>query len=108
MNRLFLTKPNLDVLKELSFVKVLKDNALLVHSTPKEPKAWHYLLTLSEAEINFHYFEQKSVFLGHSHYPFIIERLLSGGLMLCSLKIMLKSERRKIYNKYRKCRAAKG
>ena len=77
-----LTKPNLDVLKGLPLIKIFKkDNALLVHSTPKEPEAWHYLLTLKEAEINFHYFEQKICFLGHSHYPFIIERLLSGELI---------------------------
>ncbi|MBI5205672.1 MAG: metallophosphoesterase family protein, partial [Nitrospirae bacterium] len=77
-----LTKPNLDILKELPLIKVLrKDNALLVHSTPKEPELWHYLLTLSEAEVNFHHFEQKICFLGHTHYPFIIERLLSGELI---------------------------
>jgi predicted phosphodiesterase len=57
------------------------EDMLLVHSTPKDPEEWHYLLTLWDAEINFHYFENKSCFLGHSHYPFIIERLPSGELV---------------------------
>lgn len=58
-----------------------KGDMLLVHSTPKEPQEWHYLLTLWDAEINFHYFSNKFCFLGHSHYPFIIERLPSGELV---------------------------
>jgi diadenosine tetraphosphatase ApaH/serine/threonine PP2A family protein phosphatase len=54
---------------------------LLVHSTPKEPEEWHYLLSLWDAEINFHYFSNKYCFIGHTHYPFIIERLPSGELV---------------------------
>jgi predicted phosphodiesterase len=61
--------------------EIEKGDMLLVHSTPKEPKEWHYLLTLWDAEINFHYFSNKFCFLGHSHYPFIIERLPSGELV---------------------------
>jgi len=53
----------------------------LVHSTPKEPEEWHYLLTLWDAEINFHYFDNKFCFLGHSHYSFVIEKLPSGELV---------------------------
>jgi diadenosine tetraphosphatase ApaH/serine/threonine PP2A family protein phosphatase len=61
--------------------EIEKGDMLLVHSTPKEPNMWHYLLTLWDAEINFHYFSNKFCFLGHSHYPFIIERLPSGELV---------------------------
>jgi diadenosine tetraphosphatase ApaH/serine/threonine PP2A family protein phosphatase len=61
--------------------EIEKGDMLLVHSTPKEPKEWHYLLTLWDAEINFHCFSNKFCFLGHSHYPFIIERLPSGELV---------------------------
>ncbi len=94
-----LTKPNLDVLKELSFVKVLKkDNALLVHSTPKEPEIWHYLLTLKDAEINFHYFEQKICFLVHSHRSFIIEHLSSGEMISYKDKAVIKETERYIIN----------
>ncbi len=77
-----LTKKNL---KNLQFFplqeKIEEEDILLVHSTPKEPQEWHYLLTLWDAEINFNYFSNKYCFLGHSHFPFIIERLPSGELV---------------------------
>lgn len=50
----------------------------LVHATPCEPEKWHYLLTLSDAEINFKYMHTDICFIGHSHRPFIIEMSASG------------------------------
>jgi diadenosine tetraphosphatase ApaH/serine/threonine PP2A family protein phosphatase len=77
-----LTKKNLKNLKSFLLQKELeKEDMLLVHSTPKEPEGWHYLLTLWDAEINFHYFSNKYCCIGHTHYPFIIERLPSGELV---------------------------
>ncbi len=61
--------------------KMRKENVLFVHSTPKEPEEWHYLLTLWDAEINFHYFRERICVLGHSHLPFVIERLPSGEMI---------------------------
>jgi len=61
--------------------KMDKEDLLLVHSTPKEPAAWHYLVTLWDAEINFDYFDQRICILGHSHKPFIIERVPSGEMV---------------------------
>lgn len=77
-----LTDKNRKVLAALPVVKNLKkENILLVHSTPKEPEAWHYLLTLWDAEINFSYFDAAICILGHSHQPFVIERLPSGEMV---------------------------
>jgi diadenosine tetraphosphatase ApaH/serine/threonine PP2A family protein phosphatase len=77
-----LTEKNSKTLASFPVTKEIeKGDMLLVHSTPKEPNMWHYLLTLWDAEINFHYFSNKFCFLGHSHYPFIIERLPSGELV---------------------------
>src|SRR4030066_2003923 len=77
-----LTKKNLKNLKSFQLQKEMeKEDMLLVHSTPKEPEEWHYLLTLWDAEINFHYFSNKYCLMGHTHYPFIIERLPSGELV---------------------------
>lgn len=71
-----------------------KEDMTLVHSTPKEPEEWHYLLTLWDAEINFHYFDNKFCFLGHSHYPFVIEKLPSGELVAYKeAAVMGKTER---------------
>ncbi|MDI6889823.1 MAG: metallophosphoesterase family protein [Thermodesulfovibrionales bacterium] len=75
-----LTEKNRKTLRSFPVKKEMGD-ILLVHSTPKEPEEWHYLLTLWDAEINFHYFDNKFCFLGHSHQPFIIERLPSGELV---------------------------
>jgi predicted phosphodiesterase len=77
-----LTKKNFKNLQSLPIQeKIEKEDMLLVHSTLREPQEWHYLLTLWDAEINFNYFNNKYCFLGHSHYPFIIERLPSGELV---------------------------
>lgn len=50
------------------------DNLHVVHATPKEPEAWHYILNLSEAEENFNYFTKKVCLIGHSHRPVIIKK----------------------------------
>lgn len=46
----------------------------LVHATPREPEAWHYILNLSEAEENFGYFTKRVCLIGHSHRPVIIKK----------------------------------
>lgn len=94
-----ITEANLDLLKTLPISKTLdKNNVLLVHSTPKNPEEWHYLLTLYDAETSFHYFDQKICFLGHSHYPLIIERLLSGEMTICKIETKIRKEERYIIN----------
>jgi len=93
------TKHNFDILKALPLIKVLKkNNILFVHSTPKEPESWHYLLSLRDAEINFHYFEQNICFLGHSHWSFIIERLPSGEMVTYKNEAQLGKAERYIIN----------
>ncbi|MFN3478858.1 MAG: metallophosphoesterase family protein [Thermodesulfovibrionales bacterium] len=74
------------------------EDIFLVHSTPKEPESWHYLLTLWDAEVNFNYFTERICLLGHSHVPFIIERKLSGEMMVYRDNAALKSGLRYIIN----------
>lgn len=74
------------------------EDIFLVHSTPREPESWHYLLTLWDAEVNFNYFTERICFLGHSHVPFIIERKLSGEIMIYRDNTALKSGLRYIVN----------
>jgi diadenosine tetraphosphatase ApaH/serine/threonine PP2A family protein phosphatase len=77
-----LTERNRGIIGSWPFEEEMKDeDILLVHSTPKEPSEWHYLLTLWDAEINFQYFDNKFCFLGHSHQPFVIEKVPSGELV---------------------------
>jgi len=42
---------------------------LFVHSSPFEPDQWHYIITPTDAAINFSYFTQPVCFIGHSHVP---------------------------------------
>ncbi len=94
-----ITEENKEVLKSLPVKEVSKDeDFILVHSTPKEPEDWYYLLTLWDAEINFHYFDTKFCFLGHSHQPFIIERVLSGELLTYKDSTRIKKSSRYIIN----------
>jgi predicted phosphodiesterase len=80
--RKVMTEDNLRILETLPVMKKMdKENILLIHSTPKEPEAWHYLLTLWDAELNFHYFDERICILGHSHQPFVVERVPSGEMI---------------------------
>jgi predicted phosphodiesterase len=94
-----LTEKNTETLKSFLIKKEIgNDDILLVHSTPKEPEEWHYLLTLWDAEINFHYFDNKFCFLGHSHQSFIIERFPSGELVSYKDVVRIKEGCRYIIN----------
>lgn len=94
-----LTEKNSKSLKLFPVKKDMKKgDILLVHSTPKEPETWHYLSTLWDAEINFHYFGNKFCFLGHSHQPFIIERLPSGEMVTHKESASIRKSGRYIIN----------
>jgi predicted phosphodiesterase len=97
--QMVITEENKKVLKSFPITKELRDeDILLVHSTPKEPGEWHYFLTLWDAEINFQYFNNKFCFLGHSHQPFIIEKLPSGELMTYKNTAKIRKNKRYIIN----------
>jgi len=94
-----LTPENRLTLESFFLVKRLKkENVFLVHGSPKEPEEWHYLLTLFDAEINFNYFEERLCFIGHSHLPFIMERVPSGELVVHKEGVELGSPHRYIVN----------
>ncbi|MDA8169695.1 MAG: metallophosphoesterase family protein [Nitrospiraceae bacterium] len=59
-----------------------KESIFLVHGSPKEPEEWHYILYMSDAEENFGCFSEKICIVGHSHLPFIMERLPSGDIVV--------------------------
>jgi predicted phosphodiesterase len=78
--------------------QVKAESLFLVHSTPKDPEEWHYLITLWDAEINFSYFSGPLCFLGHTHRPSIIERLPSGELLAHSGSAEIRKGSRYIVN----------
>jgi len=71
--RVNLTKINRNFLDTLPIEKE-EWGIYWVHSSPFEPKKWHYVSTKISAEQNFDYFEQDICFLGHSHLPCIFEK----------------------------------
>ncbi len=94
-----ITEENLELLKKLDILKVMeKDNLYLVHSTPKEPDAWRYIVTLTDAGVNFQYFKQKICLIGHSHAPFIVEKRPSGELILYKNRATFSEAARYIIN----------
>jgi diadenosine tetraphosphatase ApaH/serine/threonine PP2A family protein phosphatase len=50
--------------------------ARLVHASPEEPEAWHYVLSTHEAEVELGAFGESLCLIGHSHYPGVFE---AGG-----------------------------
>lgn len=72
---------HLELLRKLSLSFRDEDEGVsLVHATPCEPDRWHYLMDVSDAELNFGCFNTRFCFVGHSHRPLIIEKLPSGDL----------------------------
>jgi len=75
-----------------------RQGMLLVHSSPFMPEEWHYVFTLSDAEENFRHFTQRICLIGHSHQPFIIERLPSGEMRVHREEAALEKGNRYIIN----------
>lgn len=44
-------------------------NLIFVHSTPQEPKEWHYLTSIVRAAREFESFSEQICFIGHTHMP---------------------------------------
>jgi len=92
-----LNDKNRTFLKKLPLTETL-DNILLVHATPREPEQWHYLLTIRDAYINFHFFSEKICFIGHSHSPAIIEYSPDGKTAVYKDHADIKEDHRYIIN----------
>ncbi len=76
-----LTPGSRAALEALPLVKQLtEDGIFLVHGSPYEPEQWHYLLYFSDAQVNFEHFKQKICLIGHSHLPFVMERVPTGEI----------------------------
>ena len=93
-----ITEENREYLKILPLT-IQVDGMTLVHSSPKEPKEWHYIDTLSEAEENLDYFSDQICLIGHSHQPFVV---VCDSAKRCFVEngyaIQLKDEHRCIIN----------
>lgn len=90
---------NKKLLASLPIDKEMRDeNLYLVHSTPKEPEKWHYLINVWDAYKNFPFFSEKICLIGHSHIPAIIEEPPEGKINIFDDKAAIKENHRYIIN----------
>lgn len=68
-----LKKKNREYLKSLPFT-YQTNSFLAVHSTPRSPERWGYILTADAALESFQHFEEQVCFIGHSHIPFFFQQ----------------------------------
>ncbi|UCG44077.1 MAG: metallophosphoesterase family protein [candidate division WOR-3 bacterium] len=50
------------------------DPFYMVHSSPSAPRQWEYVFMLRDAEAEMRYFSSNACLVGHSHYPFVVEK----------------------------------
>jgi diadenosine tetraphosphatase ApaH/serine/threonine PP2A family protein phosphatase len=74
-----LTKANRKALASWPLTELaLGGEALLVHASPEDPPAWHYLITPKDGERALRFFSERICMVGHSHRPFITEKPPEG------------------------------
>lgn len=49
------------------------EDRIYVHATPSRPEQWGYIMSNMEALREFSFFARKVCFVGHSHFPVVIE-----------------------------------
>ncbi|MBI5676726.1 MAG: metallophosphoesterase family protein [Nitrospirae bacterium] len=90
---------NKKFLASLPIVKqMIDDDLCLVHSTPKEPEKWHYLISNWDAYKNFPFFSEKICLIGHSHVPAIIEAPPEGKINTFNIRAEITENYRYIIN----------
>jgi predicted phosphodiesterase len=67
-------------------------DTLFVHSTPVEPKEWHYIFSETDVRQNFEHVPHRLIFIGHSHIPVIFSRQ-KGIIKETSLQLDLANDR---------------
>ena len=57
----------------------LDDPYHLVHSSPDEPLAWNYIVSMQDAVSQFEHFQSDFCVIGHSHKPMLVARKPGGS-----------------------------
>jgi diadenosine tetraphosphatase ApaH/serine/threonine PP2A family protein phosphatase len=70
----------------------------LVHASPEEPEAWHYVLSAHEAEMELGAFAEPLCLIGHSHYPGVFEGHAGRVRYLRDPEVRMETGRRYIVN----------
>lgn len=93
-----LSKKAIEIMSDFELVHQV-DEILLVHSSPREPENWHYILDMEDAEENFNYFEQRICLVGHTHRPYIVSKEEDGrGMLSKNTEEVIRDDRRYLIN----------
>lgn len=76
-----ISRKTIEIMSDFELLYVM-DNMLLVHSSPREPELWHYILDMDDATESFDYFKEKICLLGHTHRPYIVYKENTGETLL--------------------------
>jgi predicted phosphodiesterase len=76
-----ISEKTMEIMSDFELTHVI-DRILLVHSSPREPENWHYILDMEDAEENFDFFKEKICLLGHTHRPYIVYKSESEEAIL--------------------------
>lgn len=69
-----LTPESKGFLRSLDFT-YRPENMLFVHSSPHEPKEWHYILSVLDAQPAIRAYDEPVCFIGHTHVPALYTEL---------------------------------
>jgi predicted phosphodiesterase len=98
MTRASLTDKTLSIIAGYRQVHV-DDPYHLVHSSPEEPMAWDYVVSLRDAMSQFEHFRTQICLVGHSHQPLLAVRRPSGSFTAPELTtIKLLNDHRYLFN----------
>ncbi len=93
-----ISKKTIEIMSDFELTHAI-DRMLLVHSSPREPENWHYILDMEDAEENFEFFTEKMCLLGHTHRPYIVYKSESGEAVLSKeAEINIEEEHRYLVN----------
>ncbi len=92
-----LTAASFEYISNLPFHEYVNER-IYVHATPLRPENWGYIMSNFEALKEFGYFSQKVCFVGHSHFPIIIEFQDGKCQFVRNSEITLQDEKRYIIN----------
>ncbi|RMG03405.1 MAG: metallophosphoesterase [Nitrospirae bacterium] len=71
-----LTETEMDILRGYEIIgRSARLNAVFVHGSPDSPDAWEYVLSVYDAERGLRAIDERFCFIGHSHVPFVIEKV---------------------------------
>jgi diadenosine tetraphosphatase ApaH/serine/threonine PP2A family protein phosphatase len=74
------------------------ESCTLVHSTPRRPRIWDYVMTIDDALRQKDGFQNQICFIGHSHVPFFFEYSPHGHAIPELPHLILEPDRRYLVN----------